>query len=249
MGINGKLKGANQSLTQGVPVVMTNVVLLVAVAGLTVYLIRQCRKPHSWIGRFFLWEMGTRHSEVTDWGLSHVVIKSDFHILDVGCGGGKTVAKLSAFTPKGVSGLDYSHASVAASRRTNKAGVANGRVAIYQGSVSNLPFANGYFDLVTAVETHYYWPNLTEDLREIGRVLKDGGKVLIIAETFKRSPFDPTQLMMKLLRASFLTESEHRQALVSAGYDDIEIVADRRKGWLCAIGVKRNGSAAVVAPR
>ena len=225
---------------------MKSVVFLIAVIGVTLYLVRQCRKPHSWVGRFFLWEMGQRHTEVTEWGLTHVAIKSDFAILDVGCGGGRTVAKLAEMTAtEAVSGLDYSRASVAASLRRNREGVASGRVAIYHGSVSHLPFPDRHFDLVTAVETHYYWPNLTNDLREIRRVLKQGGKVIIIAEAFKQRLFDPAHVAMKLLSASFLTEDEHRKALVSAGYDNVEIITDRRKGWLCAIGVKQNGSAAV----
>lgn len=226
--------------------VMKSVLLLIVVIGVTVYLIRQCRKPHSLLGRFFLWEMGQRHMNLTGWGLSHVAIKRDFRILDVGCGGGRTVAKLAAMATTGsVSGLDYSRASVAASLRTNRAAVADGRVAIYHGSVSSLPFPDRHFDLVTAVETHFYWPNLTADLREIRRVLKPDGKVVIIAEVYKRSRFDPTLLVMKMLSASYLSEDEHREALAGAGYDNIEILTDRRKGWLCAIGVNQSGSAAV----
>ena len=226
--------------------VMKSVVFLVVVIGVTFYLVRQCRKPHSWAGRFFLWEMGQRHTDLTDWGLSHVVMKSNFRMLDIGCGGGKTVAKLAEVATTGsVSGLDYSSASVAASLRTNRDAVAAGRVAIHHGSVSTLPFADRYFDLVTAVETHYYWPNLSKDLREIRRVLKQGGKVVIIAEAYKRSRFDPTHLAMKMLSASYLTEGEHGEALASAGYDDIEILTDRRKEWLCAIGVNKSGSGAV----
>lgn len=225
---------------------MKSLVFLAVVIGVTLYLVRQCRKPQSWVGRFFLWEMGQRHTNLTDWGLSHVVIKSDFRILDVGCGGGKTLAKLAEVATTGsVSGLDYSRASIAASMRTNRNAVAAGRVTLHHGSVSTLPFPDRHFDLVTAVETHYYWPNLISDLREIRRVLKQDGKVVIMAEAFKRSRFDPTHLAMKMLSASFLTEGEHREALASAGYDDIEILTDRRKGWLCAIGVNQSGSAAV----
>src|SRR5262245_9548129 len=140
---------------------MKSVFFLVVVIGVTLYLVRQCRKPHSWVGRFFLWEMGHRHTDLTNWGLSQVVVKCDFRILDVGCGGGKTIAKLAEVAMRGsVSGLDYSRASVASSLRTNRDAVAAGRVAIYHGSVSSLPFPDRHFDLVSAVETHYYWPNL-----------------------------------------------------------------------------------------
>lgn len=41
------------------------------------------------------------------------------------------------------------------------------------------------FDLVTAVETHFWWPNLQADMREIFRVLKAGGKLIVIAEVYK----------------------------------------------------------------
>lgn len=52
------------------------------VAGLAVYLVNQVRKPTKWVGRLFLWTMNMSHSGVTDWGLRHVLIESNFSILD-----------------------------------------------------------------------------------------------------------------------------------------------------------------------
>jgi len=54
------------------------VAIIVAIVVLA-YLINQCRKPHGWPGRFFLWEMAGRHGSVTDWGLSQVAIEK--HIM------------------------------------------------------------------------------------------------------------------------------------------------------------------------
>jgi hypothetical protein len=54
------------------------------------------------------------------------------------------------------SGL-YSKAAVAVSRELNPAGIEEARVDIRLATVSNLPFGDSVFDLVTAVETHYYW--------------------------------------------------------------------------------------------
>ena len=51
--------------------------------------------------------------------------------------------------------------------------------------MSKLPFPDGMFDLVTAVETHYYWPDLVADMREVLRVLKPGGTFVLIAEAYK----------------------------------------------------------------
>src|SRR5262245_46309203 len=100
--------------------------------------------------------MNVRHAGVTAWGLSHVRIEPGFTILDVGCGGGKAVETLARLATAGkVYGVDYSKASVAASRATNARSIAEGRVDIREASVSCLPFSPGAFDLVTAIETHY----------------------------------------------------------------------------------------------
>jgi ubiquinone/menaquinone biosynthesis C-methylase UbiE len=60
-----------------------------------------------------------------------------------------------------------------------------GRVEVRHGAVSQLPFRDGMFDLVTAVETHFWWPNLPMDLREVLRVLTAGGMLIVIAEVYK----------------------------------------------------------------
>jgi SAM-dependent methyltransferase len=215
---------------------LANVLIAAAVVAL---LIGQCRKPRWLIGRFILWAMNRSHSRVTDWGLAHVRIETRASILDVGCGGGRTIQKLAAIATAGrVCGVDYSIASVAAARRTNAAAIAAGRVEILQGSVSHLPFRAATFDLVTAVETHYYWPNFVEDLREIGRTLKPGGSVVIIAETYRRGGAASTLVapVMRLLGGTHLTAGQHREALTDAGFVNVALDAERGKGWICARG-------------
>jgi ubiquinone/menaquinone biosynthesis C-methylase UbiE len=129
--------------------------------------------------------MNARHSEVTDWGLAHISIGRHYTILDVGCGGGRTLSKLARATEGKVYGIDYSEESVAASKRTNARWIDMGRVEVRHGAVSQLPFRDGMFDLVTAVETHFWWPNLPMDLREVLRVLTAGGMLIVIAEVYK----------------------------------------------------------------
>jgi SAM-dependent methyltransferase len=205
-----------------------------------VLLMGQCRKPRGWIGRFFAWLMGVRHAGVTTWGLSHLVVAPQFVILDVGCGGGAAVERLAAIACEGsVHGIDYSPASVAAARSRNRAAIAEGRVVIQQAPVSSLPFGDGAFDLATAVETHYYWPEPAVDLREILRVLKPGGLLAIIAETYRGQTFGALMIVpMMLLRARYLTVEQHRQFLTSAGFSHIDVHTDARKGWICVVGRK-----------
>jgi SAM-dependent methyltransferase len=184
--------------------------------------------------------MNARHSRVTDWGLGHIRIERAFTILDVGCGGGRTIRKLAAIASAGrVYGIDYSPASIAVARRTNAGEIAAGRVDVREGSVSDLPFPDGTFDLVTAVETHYYWPHPLEDMREVRRVLKPGGRFALIAETYKGSRLDAVfEPAMRLLGATYLTADEHRDLLAAAGFSEVEVSVQERKGWICAVGAK-----------
>ena len=203
-----------------------------------IVLLGQVRKPGRWVGRPFLWMMNLSHSPLTTWGLQHVAIGRDFVILDVGCGGGATVSRLAATAPDGrVCGVDYADGSVAVSRRKNAALIAAGRVDIRKASVSELPFDPGTFDLVTAIETHYYWPDLAGSMREIRRVLKPGGTLIIIAESYRGSRFDALQrVIMKPLKSAHLSADEHRELFTTAGYSDVRVIEHRGRGWICAIG-------------
>lgn len=212
---------------------------LLAIAVL-IYVLRQLRKPSKWGGRFIVWIMNASHSTLTDWGLKHVQIEHDFTILDVGCGGGRTIQKLAALATNGmVYGVDYADGSVAASRAKNAQLIASGRVIIQKASVSHLPFPDDKFDLVTAVETQYYWPDLVKDMQEVRRVLKPGGQLLVILESYKRGAYNKLEApMLKLMKASNLDVDAHRQLFSTAGYTDIQIFEETKKGWFCGIGKK-----------
>jgi ubiquinone/menaquinone biosynthesis C-methylase UbiE len=202
----------------------------------------QCQKPTGWLGRFLLWRINSRHSKVTDWGLGHISIEEHYTILDVGCGGGRTLSKLAATATQGkVYGIDYSEDSVAASRRTNARWMDMGRVEIRQGAVSRLPFPDEMFDLVTAVETHFWWPNLPGDMRETFRVLKPESKLIVIAEIYKGANTTAAKLAEKYISRTgmtFLSVGEHRELFAKAGYSDVQVIEERGKGWICCIGGK-----------
>lgn len=194
------------------------------------------------MGRFSLWRMNWSHSQLTDWGLGQVAINKDATILDVGCGGGRTISKLAAIAAQGkVYGIDHSEESVAAAERTNAQSIKDGSVDIRLGSVSQLPFPDGMFDLITAVETHFWWSNLRSDMQEVFRVTKPGGRVILIAEIYKGAD----TLAAKYIEEhnlqtgmTLLTVDEHRELLEAPGFSQLEVVEKRDKGWICAKGRK-----------
>ena len=212
------------------------------VSRLTTIVFGQTEKPTGLFGRFFVQMMNVAHSRLTDWGLTHVSIGRHDTILDVGCGGGRTVRKLAAIATKGkVYGIDYSAESVAIARSTNEQLIKAGRVEIRHASVSHLPFPDRTFDLVTAVETHYFWPDLIADLREVFRVLKPGGRLVILAEVYKggkhyalnRRFIEPASGEVQMV---FPGVDEFRELFSAAGYSKARVFEEPDKGWICCVG-------------
>lgn len=208
--------------------------------GVAVYLIRQFRKPSRWVGRFFLWTMNKRHSDLTDWGLQHIEVGRHFTVLDVGCGGGRTIQKLAGRATDGkVFGADYAAGSVAASQANNDELIKADRVAVVQASVSALPFSEGQFDLVTAVETQYFWPDLVNDMKEIRRVLKPSGMLVVIAEAYQGGGSSKAHnAVLTFLGNGCLSLAGHRELFAKAGYTDVQVFEERRRGWICVLGRK-----------
>ena len=204
--------------------------------------VNQCSKPSGWLGRFTLWRMNSSHSKLTDWGLEHIPIENQRAILDIGCGGGRTISKLASIAAQAkVYGVDYSDESVAATKRTNAQWIGLGRVEVQHGSVSQLPFPDGMFDLVTAVETHFWWPNLPADMREVFRVLKPGATLIIIAEVYKGANTTVSRLAEKYASRTgmaLLSVDEHRELFTNADFSNIQVIEEHRKGWICGIGQK-----------
>ncbi len=202
----------------------------------------QCQKPRGLLGRLTLWRMNISHSRLTDWGLAHISIQPRDVILDVGCGGGRTVKKLASIATQGkVHGIDYSEESVVATKAENVRSIDQGRVEVGLGSVSQLPFSDAEFDLVTAVETHFWWPNLPADTREVFRVLKPGGALILIAEIYKGADTMAARLAEKhasRVGMALLSVDEHRQLLATSGFSEIQVIEQRQKGWICAFGRK-----------
>lgn len=205
---------------------------------------QQWRKPKGPLGRLLLSAMNANHSKLTNWGLGHVSIGRHDTILDVGCGGGGTVRKLAGIAFEGkVCGIDFSEESVTVSRRTNERAITAGRVEIQHASVSRLPFPDRMFDLVTAVNTHNYWPDLIGDMREVLRVLKPGGTLMILGGAYKGGKYaERNQKFAELVDIALPSFDELRELFSTAGYSDVRVFKEPTWGWICGLGVRPSPS-------
>jgi ubiquinone/menaquinone biosynthesis C-methylase UbiE len=186
--------------------------------------------------------MNRGHSKVSDWGLAHVIVRTSDRILDVGCGGGRTVSKLATLATMGkVYGIDHSKESVTVSSKTNRKWIEVGRVEILEGSVVRLPFLSDMFDVITAVETHFWWPDPASGMSEVFRVLKPGGTLVVIAEIYKGAGTTAAKMAEKYQHLSgmtLLSVDGHRELLHTAGFRAIQISTEPPKGWICCVASK-----------
>lgn len=201
-------------------------------------LVLNARNPKGFWGKMMIRNMNKNHYNVTGWGLSHYDFRSKDVALDVGCGGGRTVNRISKMVSKAY-GIDYSQLAVKKSEKYNKKEIKQGRVEIKQASVSELPFDDNSFDIVTAVETFYFWQNKPEDLKEVLRVLKPCGTILMIFEMCRTGDSDDKWKEVEdLIGIKSVTEEEIASILKEAGYVNIKTDVMAENSWLTATAQK-----------
>ena len=131
-------------------------------------LIKNARKPVGELGHQILDRMNKSHESMAQWGVSHFEVQKDSKILDIGCGGGKNIERFAKQISENgrVVGIDYSEVSVEKSTKLNQEFSDQGIVNVLQGSVSEMPFYDETFDIVTGFETIYFWPDFINDLKK-----------------------------------------------------------------------------------
>lgn len=203
-------------------------------------LVENAVRPQGFWGKLMIRSMNKGHSELTDWALVHLKINRDDNVLDVGCGGGKTVSKLCEKVGNGkVFGVDYSELCVEKSKKLNKNNIMCGKATILQGSVSALPFEENKFDIVTAVETYYFWQDKLNDLKEIYRVLKPCGKLLLVFEMVaSREKPHKWDKVENLLGIKAVSKEDITDILLHAGYQNIRTYTKSSSGWMCVTAEK-----------
>ena len=196
------------------------------------------RKPTGFGGKVMLNMMNLFHAPLADWGMKFLPLSSNAKVLDCGCGGGANIKTLLKLCPKGkVQGIDYSAVSVEKARKVNAGAIAAGRCTVQQASVAELPFAAEQFEVVTAFETVYFWPELVQNFGEVYRVLKPGGVFFICNEANGETAKDDkwTQIINGM---TIYTDTALKAYLEQAGFCKIQSHKNK-KGWLCVTARKR----------
>jgi ubiquinone/menaquinone biosynthesis C-methylase UbiE len=144
------------------------------------FIARQSSCPSGWLGRLIVWIMARETAAQNAAAVALLELQPSDHVLEIGFGHGRTLLQMAANVPAGRAvGVDISEEMVRRLVRRASILIDSGRVQVHCADSRCLPFADAEFDKVLAVHTIYFWADPIVDLREIARVTKPGGRLVL----------------------------------------------------------------------
>jgi ubiquinone/menaquinone biosynthesis C-methylase UbiE len=120
--------------------------------------------------------------------LDAAALRGHERVLDAGCGAGHTALAFAPHVAE-VAALDLTEAMLAQGRKLAKQRDLT-NITFKRGDVEKLAFDDASFDLVTSRYSAHHYPHPLAALREFARVLKPGGRLLLVDVV---SPDEPAQ--------------------------------------------------------
>ncbi len=200
----------------------------------------QYMKPEGEEGIKVLDKMNEHHKELSAWAIA--TIPEAFtasRVLDIGCGGGSVLRVFSMKWPRSVcDGIDISETAVEYAKKKSSFLIAAGKIRVQVAGVSDIPFPDGEFDLITAVETYFFWPDLENDIRSAASKLREGGLMLIVSEQFFNGKNDADlSKVCKSHHMTLVSNNEMVRLMEGAGMT-VKMTVDEDRNWVAFLGKK-----------
>lgn len=203
----------------------------------------QYMKPKGEEGRKVLEEMNDHHRELTSWALTKIGGVTGFRpkrLLDIGCGGGNCLRMLVTRYPSALAtGIDVSEESVRMTLERNSFYVKNGKIDAQVASAGEIPFPEETFDLITAVETYFFWPDLEKDLAHAASRLKRGGVMMVVSEQYPDGKNDRKLAEACKKYHMNVLPNEQVAALMEKAGLKTQTYTDADKNWVAFVGTKQ----------
>lgn len=197
--------------------------------------------PEGDMGEEMLLYMNDGHYEVSGWMIDIAEIQENDKVLDIGCGGGMTLKRISKKVTGGhLTGLDYSATSVEMTKELNKEDYNSGKLDVIEASVDNMPFEDDTFDKIVSVESLYFWKDLEKSISEIKRVMKKGGHACICIDIYQCDELsDEAKMHIEKYDMYVPTLQEAREVFEKVGFSSVEVhTSDNGELWMCVEAVK-----------
>jgi SAM-dependent methyltransferase len=185
------------------------------------FLARHGRRPEGRFGRVLAKLMAWETSKENDAALDLLEIRPGDRVLEIGFGHGRSIDAASRLARGGlVAGVDFSPSMVAMARRRNRALVDQQIVDLRQGNSLCLPFEDDSFDRAWSVHTVYFWDEPVAHMKEVRRVIKDGGRFVLGF----RPASEEARRAFPASVYTFRPAEQIRQMLLAAGFHPVTLV-------------------------
>jgi SAM-dependent methyltransferase len=163
--------------------------------------------------------MEHEHWPITKPALGLMQIAPTDNILDVGCGAGWLSRILAHRVPQGrVVGMDISDEMI---HHAREASVVNENLVFVVGGVDEIPWEANFFTRVISVESSYYWPDPAKGIREIYRVLAEGGSAWILINYYRDNLYSHQWGEKLAVPTHLLSANEWEKMFRDAGFADV----------------------------
>lgn len=156
------------------------------------WLARQFARPRGLAGRLLIAPWLDRISRRANrLALARLAPAASERILEVGFGGGGLLALLLQGEPAKLFAADISEAMVRRAARRFAPALRRGTLEVLHAPVDALPLPDGSADAAVSVSSLYFWGDPDAALRELTRVLRPGGRLVLVwesPETLRRWP-------------------------------------------------------------
>jgi SAM-dependent methyltransferase len=179
------------------------------------------RKPSGWLGKL-LYRKPVGHYGFFRVAIERLQLQPEDIFLEIGCGGG-VLLDMVLQTVQQAYGIDHSPDMVGFARQKNEKALSEGRVEIVQGDVGTLPWAGNCFTCSAGVEMLYFIENPMRTLEELHRVLKPGGRLVLVTGAQPKSTLSRLASSPWLRYLRFWPNDELASMLRQAGFQTVQV--------------------------
>lgn len=163
--------------------------------------------------------MEKSHRPVGEQAIKRMNLTDDARVLDVGCGSGWATRLIAETVINGrVTGIDISDEMIDLAQSSS---TAFPNVDFRVASAEALPFADAEFSHAFSMESLYYYSNLSAALKEIHRVLVNGGTFITVVDLYLEN--EPSHQWIPTLNVpvQLLAVADYHSLLNSAGFINV----------------------------